>query len=77
MTVVVGFSTLIFVNFPALRDFGVTTVIDTLLSLICALTILPALIVLFRKRERAKIQTKTPSASMDVEKALQRSDRNG
>ncbi|OLN23674.1 hypothetical protein BTO30_03645 [Domibacillus antri] len=53
LTVVVGFSTLIFVSFPILRDFGITTVIDTLLSLICALTILPALIVLFRKRQKA------------------------
>ena len=52
LTVIVGFSTLIFVNFPILRDFGITTVIDTLLSLICALTILPALIVLFRKRNK-------------------------
>ncbi|RFU68553.1 RND family transporter [Bacillus sp. V59.32b] len=53
LTVVGGFSTLIFVNFPILRDFGITTVIDTLLSLFCALTILPALIVLFRKRKKA------------------------
>jgi predicted RND superfamily exporter protein len=53
LTVVVGFSTLIFVSFPVLRDFGLTTVIDTSLSLICSLTILPALIVLFRKRKKA------------------------
>lgn len=51
LTVIVGFSTLIFVNFPVLREFGITTVIDTTLSLFCALTILPALIVLFRKRK--------------------------
>ncbi|MFY4674987.1 efflux RND transporter permease subunit [Bacillus anthracis] len=51
LTVIVGFSALIFVNFPILREFGITTVIDTTLSLLCALTILPALIVLFRKRK--------------------------
>lgn len=52
LTVIVGFSTLIFVNFPILREFGITTVIDTALSLFCALTILPILIVLFRKRNK-------------------------
>lgn len=52
MTVIVGFSTLIFVNFSILREFGITTVIDTALSLFCALTILPVLIVLFRKRNQ-------------------------
>lgn len=51
LTVIVGFSTLIFVNFPVLREFGITTVIDTTLSLFCALTILPVLIVLFQKRK--------------------------
>lgn len=51
LTVIVGFSTLIFINFPILREFGITTVIDTTLSLFCALTILPALIVLFQKRK--------------------------
>ncbi|EMA6343008.1 RND family transporter [Bacillus cytotoxicus] len=51
LTVIVGFSALIFVNFPILREFGITTVIDTTLSLLCSLTILPALIVLFRKRK--------------------------
>ncbi|CAO1610443.1 putative export protein [Brochothrix thermosphacta] len=50
LTVIVGFSTLMFVSFPILRDFGITTVLDTLLCLICALTVLPALIILFRKR---------------------------
>nr|WP_237172631.1 hypothetical protein [Paenibacillus lutimineralis] len=43
---------MIFVSFPILRDFGITTVIDTLYSLISALTILPVLIVLFRKRKK-------------------------
>lgn len=54
LTVIGGFSTLIFVSFPILRDFGITTVIDTLYSLISALTILPVLIVLFRKRNKKK-----------------------
>lgn len=52
LTVIGGFSTLIFVSFPILRDFGITTVIDTLYSLISALTILTVLIVLFRKRKK-------------------------
>lgn len=53
LTVIIGFSTLIFVSFPVLRTFGITTVIDTLYSLICALTILPALIILFRKKKKS------------------------
>ncbi|WP_312754604.1 efflux RND transporter permease subunit [Rummeliibacillus suwonensis] len=32
LTVILGFSTLMFVSFPVLKDFGVTTVIDTLLT---------------------------------------------
>ncbi|MCM3022580.1 efflux RND transporter permease subunit [Heyndrickxia ginsengihumi] len=54
LTVVGGFSTLIFVTFPILKAFGITTVIDTAYSLISALTILPALIILFRKRGAKK-----------------------
>jgi len=47
LTVIVGFSTLIFVDFPVLREFGITTVIDTTLCLVFALTILPALVFAF------------------------------
>lgn len=54
LTVMIGFSTLLFVSFPVLRSFGITTVIDTLYSLICAMTILPAIIILFRKKKRSK-----------------------
>lgn len=54
LTVMIGFSTLLFVSFPVLRSFGITTVIDTLYSLICAITILPAIIILFRKKKRSK-----------------------
>ncbi|WP_404442111.1 hydrophobe/amphiphile efflux-3 (HAE3) family transporter [Sutcliffiella horikoshii] len=52
LTVIFGFSALIFASFPILSDFGFTTVIDTTLSLICALTILPALIILFAKKKK-------------------------
>lgn len=52
LTVVGGFSTLMFVSFPVLKTFGVITVIDTAYSLISALTILPALIILFRRRKQ-------------------------
>lgn len=54
LTVMIGFSTLLFVSFPVLRSFGITTVIDTLYSLICALTILPAIIILFRKKKNTQ-----------------------
>lgn len=54
LTVIFGFSALIFASFPILSDFGFTTVIDTTLSLICALTILPALIILFAKKKKYK-----------------------
>lgn len=54
LTVMIGFSTLLFVSFPVLRSFGLTTVIDTLYSLVCALTILPAIIILFGKKKNAE-----------------------
>ncbi|MGG1290364.1 hydrophobe/amphiphile efflux-3 (HAE3) family transporter [Bacillus smithii] len=54
LTVIGGFSVLIFANFPVLKTFGITTVIDTAYSLISALTILPSLIMLFRRREYKK-----------------------
>lgn len=53
LTVIIGFSTLLFVDFPVLREFGMTTLIDTTLCLLFALTILPALIFIFgRKKKR-------------------------
>jgi len=55
LTVIIGFSTLMFVDFPVLREFGITTVIETTLCLLFALTILPALVIVFEGREaRAK-----------------------
>ncbi|WP_268625245.1 efflux RND transporter permease subunit [Paenibacillus alvei] len=60
LTVMIGFSTLLFVSFPVLRSFGITTVIDTLYSLVCALTILPAIIILFGKK-------KSEQRAVDVE----------
>jgi uncharacterized protein len=51
LTVIVGFSTLMFIDFPAIREFGVTTVIDVTLCLIFALTIVPALIFIFNKKD--------------------------
>ncbi|MEQ7049954.1 efflux RND transporter permease subunit [Paenibacillaceae sp. P-4] len=54
LTVMFGFSNLLFVSFPVLRSFGMTTVIDTLYSLVCALTILPAIIILFGKKKTAE-----------------------
>jgi len=54
LTVIGGFSVLIFASFPVLKTFGITTVIDTAYSLISALTILPSLIMLFRRREYKK-----------------------
>ncbi|TQR46343.1 efflux RND transporter permease subunit [Paenibacillus popilliae] len=56
LTVMIGFSTLLFVSFPVLRSFGMTTVIDTLYSLVCALTILPAIIILFGKKKKSEQQ---------------------
>jgi predicted RND superfamily exporter protein len=47
LTVVGGFSALIFTNFEVVRVFGISTVMDALLCLISTLTILPAIIVLF------------------------------
>ncbi|MGX1195902.1 efflux RND transporter permease subunit [Metabacillus sp. SLBN-84] len=52
LTVAAGFSTLIFSDFVMLRSFGITTVIDTLLCLISALIILPAIIVLTEKNKK-------------------------
>lgn len=54
LTVIGGFSTLMFVNFPALQSFDLITVLDTAYSLIMALTIMPAFIYLFRNRKEKK-----------------------
>ncbi|WP_268913949.1 efflux RND transporter permease subunit [Lentilactobacillus sp. SPB1-3] len=54
LTVIGGFSTLMFISFPVLRSFGLITVLDTAYSLICALTILPAMMYLFRSRKKNK-----------------------
>jgi len=51
LTVIIGFSTLMFADFPVLREFGITTVIETTLCLLFALTILPALVFVFEGRE--------------------------
>lgn len=52
LTVVAGFSTLLFVSFPVLKDFGLITVLDTAYSLIATLTILPAIIYLLKPRSK-------------------------
>ncbi|MGP1907989.1 efflux RND transporter permease subunit [Metabacillus sp. JX24] len=52
LTVAAGFSTLIFSDFVMLRSFGITTVIDTLLCLISALIILPAIIVITERNKK-------------------------
>jgi hydrophobe/amphiphile efflux-3 (HAE3) family protein len=52
LTVVGAFFTLLFVNFPILQSFGLITVLDTAYSLLVTLTIMPAVIYLFRKRQR-------------------------
>ncbi len=52
LTVIAGFTTLTFVNFPVLRSFGFITVLDTAYALISTLTILPAIIYLLRPRKK-------------------------
>lgn len=54
LTVIAGFTTLTFVNFPVLRSFGFITVLDTAYALISTLTILPAIIYLLRPRKKKK-----------------------
>ncbi|MFE6079072.1 RND family transporter [Paenibacillus sp. NPDC057886] len=49
LTVVGGFSALMFTNFEVVKLFGVTTVLDTLLCLLSTLIVLPAIIVLLDK----------------------------
>ncbi|MNI72284.1 Membrane transport protein mmpL8 [compost metagenome] len=49
LTVVGGFSALLFTNFEVVKLFGVTTVMDTLLCLLSTLIVLPAIIVLLDK----------------------------
>ncbi|WP_338045546.1 MMPL family transporter [Paucilactobacillus vaccinostercus] len=51
LTVIGGFCTLMFSAFPILQSFGLITVLDTAYSLIMTLTIMPAVIYLFRKRK--------------------------
>ncbi|MCF6165181.1 hypothetical protein LROSL1_2539 [Furfurilactobacillus rossiae] len=54
MTVIGGFSAIIFASFPVLKSFGLITVIDTGFSLISALTILPAIIVFMHRGDKRK-----------------------
>lgn len=54
LTVIGGFSTLMFVSFPVLQSFGLITVLDTAYALISTLTILPAVVYLFRPRKEKK-----------------------
>ncbi|MBN3555620.1 RND family transporter [Fictibacillus nanhaiensis] len=58
LTVMAGFSTLIFSEFVMLRSFGITTVFDTFLCLISSLFILPAIIILIDKRKSGSEMTK-------------------
>lgn len=51
LTVVGGFSALLFTNFEVVKLFGVTTVMDTLLCLLSTLIVLPAIIVLLDKEK--------------------------
>lgn len=54
LTVVGGFTAIMFSSFPILRQFGLITVLDTAYALISALTILPAFIYLLRNRKEEK-----------------------
>ncbi len=44
LTVTAGFGALISSSFPALRDFGIVTVVDVIFALIVTLTVVPALV---------------------------------
>ncbi|MGS2777794.1 efflux RND transporter permease subunit [Robertmurraya sp. GLU-23] len=59
LTVIGGFSTLIFSDFLMLKAFGITTVIDTLFCLISTLLVLPSIIILFEKMFGKKVNTQT------------------
>lgn len=65
LTVMGGFSAIMFSTFPVLRSFGLITVLDTGYSLISALTVLPALIFLFRNRKEDKELAAANAAKAD------------
>ncbi|WP_129045417.1 efflux RND transporter permease subunit [Companilactobacillus metriopterae] len=69
LTVMGGFSAIMFASFPILRSFGLITVLDTGYSLISALTVLPAIIYLFRNRSEDK-------KAVEEEKELDESSNN-
>ena len=50
LTVTAGFATLIFSDFPALRDFGWVTVVTVLFALVSALVVLPPVVVWLDER---------------------------
>jgi hydrophobe/amphiphile efflux-3 (HAE3) family protein len=56
LTVTAGFATLIFSDFPALRDFGWVTVVTVLFALTSALLVLPPIVVWLDER----IQSRNP-----------------
>ena len=63
LTVVAGFSTLIFSSFPGVSQFGLSTVLDTFLCLLSTLFLLPAMIVLFDRNKEGNGQGNQESAS--------------
>ncbi len=44
LTVAAGFGALVFSSFPALRDFGIVTVVDVVFALVVTVTVVPALV---------------------------------
>jgi predicted RND superfamily exporter protein len=50
LTVTAGFATLIFSNFPVLRDFGWVTVVTVLFALVSALVVVPPVVVWLDER---------------------------
>jgi len=56
LTVTAGFATLIFSDFPALRDFGWVTVVTVLFALVSALVVVPPVVVWLDERiQRRKV----------------------
>ena len=61
LTVMAGFAALLASSFPAIREFGVVTVIDVLLALVATIVVVPPLALYLIRRRGREQQVPTPT----------------
>jgi hypothetical protein len=61
LTVMAGFAALLASSFPAIREFGVVTVIDVLLALVATIVVVPPLALYLIRRRGLEQQVSAPA----------------